>query len=558
MIFEEYPDDTPDPERWSDNFSQRRKSMKKRTLHMVLITGIIMTMFTGICAGQNSIKKEKNTRFYDVQKKLDQGGCFYLYIDTKDLLKNITNEIEHHIRNSNTPGNAQLSLLIAKQAFDALGLFEIQDVGISVVNADEIKRVKTFIGMPEKKGIFSLLGNKTHKFQSLKYAPQNTAYFNAFDLEPAEALTLVRNILQQAGGAAITMEFDNRIARIGEKIGFDIEKTLISLDGQFIIMGGFNHDKKMPISSGENEPKTVSVPEAAFFIKAKDATLYDAINSVFTKQGTGFTEFNSDSIKGISINMPEDKTVYFSPAIIWDGTYVIISTHKDYLDKIIATKKSEKNLGENEEFKKMTKNLPEEGSCLVFVSRAFSIDISDLCTDIIKTQMKNNKRALSKLSPAMPMLIKMMEGARESGSMAAVRINDPDGIHTICNLSGGKLEGIGSAVLAPFLLPSIPFIMHKLPKKRQDSHARICRENLCKIDGAKEQWALELRHPTGTAINDSAAFLNDKNIIGPNGYLLNKPVCPSGGTYTMNDIGTYPTCSIGTSKAPSLPHICPE
>lgn len=74
--------------------------------------------------------------------------------------------------------------------------------------------------------------------------------------------------------------------------------------------------------------------------------------------------------------------------------------------------------------------------------------------------------------------------------------------------------------------------------------ARICQENLAKIDGSKEQFALEYKLPNSSAVTW-------QNLIDPGatgqlgkGYLKRKPVCPSGGTYSINAIGKDPTCSI--------------
>ncbi len=95
-------------------------------------------------------------------------------------------------------------------------------------------------------------------------------------------------------------------------------------------------------------------------------------------------------------------------------------------------------------------------------------------------------------------------------------------------------------------------------RARENSRGQACQENLTKIDGAKEQWALELKLSNGTALADSAAYLGDANIFGPNGYVKKEPLCPSGGTYTVSNIGTDPSCSIGTSNDPFTPHTMPE
>lgn len=61
-----------------------------------------------------------------------------------------------------------------------------------------------------------------------------------------------------------------------------------------------------------------------------------------------------------------------------------------------------------------------------------------------------------------------------------------------------------------------------------------CINNLRQIDGAKQQWALENRKPEGSM----PAWAD----LSP--YLRNQiPVCPSGGTYTLNVLSAVPTCT---------------
>ncbi len=64
----------------------------------------------------------------------------------------------------------------------------------------------------------------------------------------------------------------------------------------------------------------------------------------------------------------------------------------------------------------------------------------------------------------------------------------------------------------------------------------ICINNLRQIDAAKQQWALEKNKPL-TAIptpQDLAPYFKDGIF----------PVCPSGGTYTLNAVGELPACSV--------------
>lgn len=92
-------------------------------------------------------------------------------------------------------------------------------------------------------------------------------------------------------------------------------------------------------------------------------------------------------------------------------------------------------------------------------------------------------------------------------------------------------------------------------RARENSRGRACQENLAKIDGAKEQYALEQKLG-----NNANVTMND--LINPpgtttagEGYLKSTPVCPAGGSYTVNTIGTNPTCSYTSDKTWAEPHV---
>jgi prepilin-type N-terminal cleavage/methylation domain-containing protein len=85
-------------------------------------------------------------------------------------------------------------------------------------------------------------------------------------------------------------------------------------------------------------------------------------------------------------------------------------------------------------------------------------------------------------------------------------------------------------------------------RARESSRRSSCIANLKQIDGAKEQWAMDQRKATGDActMGDLAPAYIKGAATGP--------VCPAGGTYTVDVVGTNPSCS--RSAAPDL-HVLP-
>jgi len=81
-------------------------------------------------------------------------------------------------------------------------------------------------------------------------------------------------------------------------------------------------------------------------------------------------------------------------------------------------------------------------------------------------------------------------------------------------------------------------------RARENARGRACQENLSKIDGAKEQYALENRVPNNATIQSTAL------VSGTTGYLKSMPVCPATPTaYEINAIGVAPTCAYSGTSA---------
>ena len=68
------------------------------------------------------------------------------------------------------------------------------------------------------------------------------------------------------------------------------------------------------------------------------------------------------------------------------------------------------------------------------------------------------------------------------------------------------------------------------------AQANACLNYLRQIDGAKQQWALEKQKPANAVVTaaDIVAYFKENRL----------PVCPAGGTYTLNGLDAFPTCTI--------------
>jgi prepilin-type N-terminal cleavage/methylation domain-containing protein len=82
-------------------------------------------------------------------------------------------------------------------------------------------------------------------------------------------------------------------------------------------------------------------------------------------------------------------------------------------------------------------------------------------------------------------------------------------------------------------------------KARTASQKNACIANLKQMDGAKATWALEQK-------KSSSDTPVDTDLFGATSYIRDKPACPGGGSYTLDNVANKPTCSISSTAGHSF------
>ena len=77
-------------------------------------------------------------------------------------------------------------------------------------------------------------------------------------------------------------------------------------------------------------------------------------------------------------------------------------------------------------------------------------------------------------------------------------------------------------------------------KARTSSQKNACIANLKQIEGAKANWALEMKK-----VDTDTPGTTD--LYGAANYIRVEPLCPGGGTYTIGNVATRPVCSLAAS-----------
>ncbi|HUA66058.1 MAG TPA: prepilin-type N-terminal cleavage/methylation domain-containing protein [Alphaproteobacteria bacterium] len=88
-------------------------------------------------------------------------------------------------------------------------------------------------------------------------------------------------------------------------------------------------------------------------------------------------------------------------------------------------------------------------------------------------------------------------------------------------------------------------------RSRASSQQNACINNLRQVTAAVDQWALETGQPAGAA-PPANVDITPYIVLNANGSI---PKCPTGGTYTINNIGSPPQVSCSLSTLSLMPHV---
>ncbi len=424
--------------------------MKPTKMYVCTLIGLlILTLSSGTFSqgvSQPAPSSEAaNPRFYEVAEKLDMGGSFYLYVDSKDAIRTLLKSIRDLIDKSGNVDQAQTFYTLADQLINSLGLYGVEDVGMSVVDLGERRRMKMFLRIPEdRQGLFKLLGGKPHEFKIVSFVPSDAVMFRCADFDLMETLTLARTVVQGHGGAADLAKFNMKLSELSSELGFDLETALQSLDGQLAFFLSLDTSRIIAIPLGNDQTMSVPTPAVAFMVRVKDDTLFNSLRTMLQKKEVDFEETATGDVKKLLLPPPESKQYKMTPLFASMGDYVFFATHNEYLDEIVETRKTGKNLSSNEEFKRLSQGLPSEGNGLIYVSTSLSNEIQRIF-DTLTTQMKGGRRKswVGVGLPTAPLL--MLSTIGKEGGMVMVRVNEDTGVWVVAHT---PMTGAQAAMMA--------------------------------------------------------------------------------------------------------------
>lgn len=481
------------------------------------------------------------TSFNHVTAQLDPGGDFFLYLGTAQWLEHLSAKMETwRVKMLANPSLTDEARTNVNNGFDTLeqviqdsGLQDISGLGISSVKIENgLYRNKILLHHYPGRGdgfLWKLYGDKAHPLTGLDLLPTNTALAVFSDVN----LPLVWSVAQKEVAQSHFPQAQDFMAKLPvqfeQQTQVKWDTFLNSLGGEFgiVLTLDLNNTVPLPLPSG-----MVAIPSPAlmFVAKVNDDTIFNRLDTELKTRLQAAqmpiisTETNGVKMRTVFVPLP--LAIELHPSVASGQGYLFIASSDAIIRQALAVQSGQvPGLKSTAEFKRLSRGIPDEGNQFTFMSESFGKTIAQIQKQTMAAKAPGQ-------SPAQAEWIQSLFAGRPAYAYSVAQYTD-----TGCLTTGnGSQSGAAMLVLPAVFMGgmmgaiAIPNFVHA----RETAQRNACINNLRMIDAAKQQWALEKGKKEGD--------LPTQDDLMP--YIGHWPVCPQGGTYTINPIGQAPTCSV--------------
>ena len=499
---------------------------------------------TSVATPTPTTPSAEKTSFQEVTSQLDAGGDLYLYLGTEQLLTGVSGNIARwrQVFTSMPEVDAKQREQFGR-VFDVVTNL-VKDSGIEEVSGFGMSSIATGKGFYRTKALvhhypnhdsgllWKVFGQQPHALTGQDLLPANTAFAMFSDLEVPLVWSEVQTQVGRAGVPQAQEFMDKLPAEFEKATGLKWEQVLNSLGGEFGVVITLDDAKLIPIPLPTSEQLQIPEPGLMIVAKVKDDTIFNRVEQALNKSGQQIVRVDKSDLKMRTLSLPLPLPIQLRPTIAASGGWLFIATTDSMIQEVLAVKSGQKpGLKAGDEFKRLSRDIPQQGNQFSFVSQRFGETIRDV-----------QRQALAMAAQAQPAQQQWLQSfLRSDESMFAycVSANTAAGWLSVGNGNQHPAKLLlASTVVAPMgMLAAIA--IPNFVKARQTAQQNGCINNLRQIDAAKQQWALE-NNKKSTDV-PSQSDIQPYVGRGPNGTW---PACPSGGQYTIGPVGERPTCTI--------------
>lgn len=480
-------------------------------------------------------------RYDAIMGELDAGGDLLVVANLEGLIKQGVGAITRSVLlmgKGDPEAQAALSCVAKVPGFlDKNGFYALQGFGMSVVpRADGLNTVKCFVARdPAAVGLplwRAMVGFNPKVMESSDFLPADTELARTGTAEWRSFWKMIRTGVVEVGTPAVAAAFDAQLASMATNVGVNLDKVFDSMTGECFFSVQLSKTVMVDLpAAGSTGPVKMPQPSILMGIAVSDNTLVASMEAALAKSGM-MPVPNEGELAGIkTLNLPIPLPIPLQPSYTVFSNVFLFGSTPAVVAEAITSFKSKNGLTATAQFKKAFEGLPVQNNGISYMSARFM----NTLTDVQKAYMSAPGTGEAGMSEVMNQILSHQQNMQS----AMVIQNKKNGVLSLGNSSAGGREMIASMMMAPagmLAAIAIPSFM----KAKATSTQNSCINNLRMIEAAKEQWALANKKNTGDAVVSSEVTQYIK------GNQL--PVCPQGGTYTLNAVGSNCECSMPGHK----------
>ena len=483
----------------------------------------------------------ERTSFAQVTSQLEPGGSLYLYLSTEQFLAGLSDKVSAArgllgaipSLKSEDRENLNKAVDVVTNLIQESGIEDVSGFGMSAIAREtNFYHSKLFLHHYPGKGagfLWKLFGQMPHPLDGLNLLPASTALATFADLDAPLAWSVIQTEVSQSNLPQAEEVLKQLPASFEQATGLKWDQVLASLGGGFGFAVSLDDTKMITLPLPTNgDPLQIPEPALLLVAKVKDDTIFNRIDAALNQNaGPQLIKADKPGLKMRTWPLPLPLPIQLRPTVAAADGYLFIATTDALIQEVLAVKAGQHpGLKSTQEFQRLAKDIPNQGNSFSFVSRRFG-----------QTMMKVQQQVAQMTAGASGSQTAWLQsffGSRQATDSYTVAANTEEGWLVVANGSQHPARMLAVAAAVPVGVISAIAIPNFV-KARQTAQRNACVSNLRQIQAAKKQWALEK--------NKTDADTPTREDLEP--FLPNKrfPVCPAGGTYTINPVSQPPECS---------------
>lgn len=477
---------------------------------------------------------------HPVLEQLDLDGDLLVYMNTSTIEQRVLDYIEHmsQMMITSFSGDAQAQALQleavaatiekVKAGIEWSGLLSLESYAMSMASVDgTLNRVVSVAQHAEAdagKPLWRLLASNPKALKGIHYVPADAVYTANSTASLDEAWKIVNEFIAQFLGEPQATAFIQKTAMFEMVLGTNITAITGSLENDVLLSLQLSEDKTITIPQGQT---TLTIPEPNLLIglETKNGLLGKILPEKLKLMQMPITESTHAGVTLHTLNMPVPLPVPVQLTLATTDHYLLLGSSREAVVKALDCQASHNGLTATPLYQKLLAGAPAETSAIEFMSPRF-----------MQTYIAIMKQAMGlKQGRDEAAMIDMMLGGYENMYAGGYSLKTPTSLFSksYADYGGAKpVEMAASSYIGLLAAIGIP----SFQKARSSSQDKVCQNNRRIIEAAKEQWAMKNNKPEGSLVAEADIT---EYIKGG----LPMLVCPKGGTYAINPVGTDCECS---------------